>query len=97
MHLKTLLDKTSPKTQNEKITVCLYYLRRILGIENVTAHHIYTCMDDARIRVPNDLPQTIRNIAKEKGWIDAKNSAALEITTKGVNLVKHDLSHRDAD
>ncbi len=90
-HLKALLDEKRPKTQNEKITLCLYYLRRVLEIDNVTANHIYTCMDDAKIRVPNDLPQTIRNIAAQKGWVDCANSSALEITTKGVNLVQHDL------
>ncbi len=93
-HLKALMDEKQPKGQNEKIALCVYYLRQVLEVENVGPYQVFTCMDDVGIRVPNDLPKTIRNIAKANGWIDAANINALEIATKGINLVKHDLPHK---
>jgi hypothetical protein len=90
-HLKALLDEKKPKGQNEKIALCVYWLRRVLEIDGVTPNHVYTCMDDVKIRIPNDLPQTLRNISNRNGWIDTTNSNAIEITTKGANLIQHDL------
>jgi len=93
---KVFAEEKGPANQTEKITVCLYYLCRILKLDGVTAKHVYTCLKDINAKTPNDLPQTIRTIAKRKGYIDASNGDDLKITNPGVNFVDHSLPHGGA-
>lgn len=87
-------EKKSDK-QNEFITVCVYYLQKILSIEAITYNHVYTCLDELKKRKPNDLPQTMRNIASNNAYIDVSNPQQITLTVKGINLVEHDLSSTD--
>lgn len=90
-HLKSFVAEKNPQSQPEQIAVCVYYLRKILEVDGVTANHVYTCFKDAGFRTPNDLPQIIRNTAAAKGTVDSKGSKGIQITTRGENLVEHDL------
>jgi len=66
-------------------------LKRILNESSVGFSHVFTCFKDVGERVPDDLPQTCRNAASQKGWIDTATQDDLNITTRGENLVDHDL------
>lgn len=81
----------APKTQADQIAVHVYYLRKILELEEVTSHHVYTCFKEVSVKVPNDLPQIIRNTANKKGTVDTSDANCIRITTIGENLVEHDL------
>lgn len=84
-------------TQYEQIVLAVYYMRRILDIDSIDAHHIYTCFKEMGVRVPRDLPQIIRNCASTKGWVDATRKEGIEITTIGENAVEIDLALAGAD
>lgn len=93
--LKEFVAAKKPQKQIEHIAVYVYYLRRILDEANVGFSHLFTCFKEVGERVPEDLPQTCRNVASQKGWIDTSNQDELKITTRGENFVEHELATVD--
>lgn len=87
---RDFVEEKNPTSQMEQVTVSVYYLKKILDLENVTADYVYTCLDHADLRIPNDLPQIIRNTASRKGWVETGEDDIL-LTTMGKNHVEHDL------
>lgn len=92
-----------PKTQFDQIVVALYYLQKTLELQNITPEHIYTCYQDInasppadlpKIKIPNDLPQVIRNCANRKRWVSG-DSSSLMLTQPGETAVVHNLPPRD--
>jgi hypothetical protein len=92
-HFAEFVAQKQPQKQQDQICVYLYYLRKILEIEGVTANHIFTCFKAANVRPPELLPQRICTVASRKGWFDTSNLKAIEITTSGVNHVDHALGN----
>ena len=80
-----------PTTQDQAITVAVYYLKRFLELDKATPEHIFTCFKDVGRRTPKDLPQAIRDTAKRKGWVDTSERGNIKITNHGENTVEHDL------
>lgn len=80
-----------PSSQGEIITAVVYYLKRILELDKVVADHVFTCFKDVQRRTPKDLPSSIRDVAKRKGWVDTSERGNIKITNHGENLVEHDL------
>jgi hypothetical protein len=89
--LKDFVAKKKPKTQEEHIAVYIYYLKNVIGEPNVGFSHIFTCFKETGERMPGDLPQTCRNAASKKGWLDTSDANDLKRTTRGDNLVEKDL------
>lgn len=89
--LKDFVAKKKPKTQEEHVAVYIYYLKNVLDEANIGFAHIYTCFKETGERMPGDLPQTCRNAASKKGWIDTADANDLKRTTRGDNLVEKDL------
>jgi hypothetical protein len=89
--LKDFVAQKKPKTQEEHVAVYIYYLKNVLEEANVGFSHIYTCFKETGERMPGDLPQTCRNAASKKGWIDTADANDLKRTTRGDNLVAKDL------
>lgn len=80
-----------PDSYYEKCTVSVYYLKQELGISTVTANHVYTCFKHMKWRIPADLFNTLAYTASHYGWLDTSNFQAIKVTTKGENLLDHDL------
>lgn len=81
----------NPTTQEQAITVVVYYLKQVLELDKVTPDHVFTCFKDVGRKTPKYLPQTIRDTAKRKGWVDTSERGTVKITNHGENLVEHDL------
>lgn len=89
--LRDFFNEKRPREQQEKIVVVLYYLHRVLEMDGVTIHHVFSGLKDVGQRVPNDIAQTLRNIASRKGWVDSSDTSNLKTTVSGDNFVEHDL------
>lgn len=57
----------------------------------MTPDHVFTCFKDVGHRTPKNMPQTIRDTASRKGWLDTSERGNIKITNHGENLVEHDL------
>jgi len=95
--LKDFVAKKKPKSQEEHVAVYIYYLKNVLQEPNVGYSHIYTCFKETGERMPGDLPQTCRNAASKKGWLDTADANDLKRTTRGDNLVDKDLPRAGAN
>lgn len=84
-------SQKNPITQEQAITVVVYYLKRFLDLDKVTPDHVFTCFKDVGRRTPKYLPQAIRDTAKRKGWVDTSERGNIKVTNHGENLVEHDL------
>lgn len=91
--LREFYSQKSPKSQQERITVVLYYLHRVLETTKITCNHLFTALKEAEMRVPQFLQQTLHNISNRKGWVDSSNTDDLKTTVSGDNFVEHDLPH----
>lgn len=80
-----------PSTQEQAVTVAVYYLKRVLELDKVTPEHVFTCFKDVERKTPKHMPQTIRDTAKRRGWVDTSERGNVKITNHGENLVEHDL------
>ncbi|MBE9169932.1 hypothetical protein IQ238_21220 [Pleurocapsales cyanobacterium LEGE 06147] len=80
-----------PTTQEQAITVAVYYLKRVLELDKVTPEHVFTCFKNVERKTPKNMPQTIRDTAKRRGWVDTSERCNIKITNHGENLVEHDL------
>ncbi|MGL5080803.1 MAG: hypothetical protein ACRC8A_04900 [Microcoleaceae cyanobacterium] len=80
-----------PSTQEQAVTVAVYYLKRVLELDKVTPEHVFTCFKDVERKTPKHMPQTIRDTAKRRGWVDTSERGSIRITNHGENLVEHDL------
>ncbi len=94
--LRQFYADKKPSDQQQMLTVIVYYLYRILGIDKITINYIYTGLREladsgVSVRTPNDISQILRNIAKRKGWIDTSDANSLKTTIRGDNFVEQDL------
>ncbi|WOB45509.1 hypothetical protein HNI00_22010 [Thermoleptolyngbya oregonensis NK1-22] len=80
-----------PNTQEQAVTVAVYYLRRVLELDKITPEHVFTCFKDVGRKTPKNMPQTVRDTAKNKGWVDTSERGNIKITNHGENMVDHDL------
>lgn len=94
--LREFVKAKAPQDQQSHVAVFVYYLKHMLALEKVGTNHVYTCFKHVEERVPEDLPQTLRNIASKKGWIDSGDKDDLRITVTGENFVEHDLPSKGA-
>jgi hypothetical protein len=85
--LNDFYSKFQLKSDFERILIFVYYLEEVLKITSITPSHIYTCYDNLELRIPENLPQTIRNAKSRKGWID-KSDSGITMTFKGRNYIK---------
>lgn len=91
--IREFYSQKGPKSQQERITVVLFYLHRILETPKITCNHLFTALKEVEMRVPQFLQQTLHNISNRKGWVDSSNTDDLKTTVSGDNFVEHDLPH----
>lgn len=89
-------EKNPSERGGETSTVMVYYLQKILGLENITLDHVYTCYKHAEKRVPISVRSDLKNIRDRKGWIDCNDMTKIRVTTAGENLVEHELPKKAA-
>ena len=90
--LRKFYKEKSPASNQEKVTVFVYYLAKFLGIQNILPGHIITCYNEVGERKPLQIVQLFRDIKHRKGWLDVGDEQnSVRISISGENLVEHDL------
>lgn len=91
--INDFMGKKNPTSLIKKVTACVYYLKTILEINDITYDHVYTCFKHLGWRTPPNLPNTMQQ-AGTMGWLDTKNNKDIKITVHGDNLIVHDLPNK---
>jgi hypothetical protein len=94
--LKDFYAQYKPTSQFEKNLIFVYYLANEKQEKSITLDHIYTCYKMLGERVPTALPQSLRDTAGQKGWIDTSNISDIKVTTIGDNFINHDIKKSNA-
>ncbi|WP_193051452.1 hypothetical protein [Pseudoalteromonas undina] len=92
--LMDFIAEKQPKLDNaqELITVFIYYLVKLGGLNEVLPGHIISCYNEIKERKPSNTPQIMANIKNRKAYIDsAEEKGSYTISITGENLVEHDL------
>lgn len=87
---KEFRNEKKPISHYEKITFCVYYLTKILGIDKISLNHIYTCYKAGLGKGPNDYKNMLHQTGS-KGWLDTKDGENILITPIGEDIIEHDL------
>ncbi len=73
------------------VTISIYYLEKIMNLQNITIDHVYTCYKNINKRPPNNLVQCFKDASgKRFGYIDFSDRANIKIPHIGVTLVEND-------
>lgn len=89
--LKDFYKEKKPVPAQECNAVFIYYLKKMLKIENVGIDHVYTCYKAVGAKVPGRLYQSLLDTRKRQGWIITDNMDDLRIGTLGENFVEKGL------
>jgi hypothetical protein len=79
-----------PTNLKQKCTLAVHYISRVLELEPVTVSHVYTFFKELSWPAPSDLTNTLQQAGSE-GWLDTANAEDLKVTTRGENLIDHQL------
>lgn len=88
--LKDFYAKYLVKSNFDRNIIILYYLKNVVGEENVGINHIYTCYKSLSQRVPN-IYQSLLDTKNRKGWIDTSDTEDLKVTVAGENYIEHEI------
>jgi hypothetical protein len=88
--LKMFYGEFLAKSFFEKNLLFVYYMERIIKINDISANHIYTCYKHVGQKIPGNLYQSLVDTKNHKGWIETKDINDLKITIAGENYVEHD-------
>ncbi len=73
------------------ITISVYYLARIMNMENITIDHVFTCYKNIGKRPPNNLVQSFWTASgKQFGYIDFSDRENIKIPHIGETHVEND-------
>lgn len=91
-NLRDFYKSKNPSTNQEKITLFVYYINKNLEITNVLPGHIVSCYKEVGDRLPLNIPQMFKDITHLKSWIEPSGEAgSVKTTISGDNLIEHDL------
>lgn len=82
-----------PRTAQEFNAVAVYYLKRVLELENATLDHAYTCYKEVSRPAPKAFKQSFIDTKNRGGWIEFDSEGYLLIPHRGVVFVENDLPH----
>jgi hypothetical protein len=85
----------APTNHKQKCTVAIYYISNTLEIGKVGVAHVYTFFKEVNWPVPSDLLNTLHQTGSE-GWLDTSDAEDIKVTTRGENLIEHQLSAQKA-
>lgn len=88
---REFVAEKTPKTNNDKNAVSVYYLARILEEPAVTVDHVFTCYRDRSWRPAPNFANSLQLTASRKAWIDTKSMQDIKLTPRGEIYVEHDL------
>ncbi|RDI14583.1 zinc ribbon domain-containing protein [Flavobacterium sp. AG291] len=86
--LKDYSAKFTMNSDSEKTLVFMSYLQNILKIQPITYDHLYTCYDELKNKIPENMKSCVSN-AQVKGWVKYDKVLGWIVSTKGINKLRN--------
>lgn len=93
--LKEFHSQYKASTNFKNNLIFAYYLLNIREMQNVGSSHIFTCYRHLSIKVPQDLVSSLRDTAKDKGWLDTSSLNDIKVPIAGINYIEHEMQKSD--
>lgn len=90
--LKEFFARYDHKTNFERNLIFTYYLKQVINIDKVTLDHIFTCYRKVEQKIPKALEQSMRDTAKDRGWVDIDDLENIGVPVAGINHLEHDMA-----
>lgn len=88
---KEFYEEKKPKLAKQFNAVAVYYLKKIVGIQQAGLDHVYTCYSEVKVKPPKAFKQSFTDTKNKEGWIEFDKDGYLEIPHRGSVYVEHDL------
>jgi hypothetical protein len=89
--LKNFFAEKAPGSDMDHVLVLCHFLQHTLQYTKFGPGHILSGFKHVGKPVPKDLKGTIRNMKKDKAWLNFTDIESLRLTTEGDNRVEHEL------
>ena len=90
--MREFVASKNAESDVDVVVASVYYMRRMMQLPKVNASHVLSAFRELNKPVPVDLKQTIRNIKKNKIYLDFEDIFEdIRITSQGDNHVEHDM------
>jgi hypothetical protein len=93
---KDFCDEKKPGSAMEFNAAAVYYLQKLLGLNEVTLDHVYTCYAEVSRKPPGAFRQSFIDTKNKEGWLEFDDSGNLSIPHRGTVFVEHDLPREKA-
>lgn len=90
--LKEFYGRYDHKSNFERNLIFTYYLKQVISIDKVNLDHIFTCYRNVGQKIPKALEQSMRDTAKDRGWVDIDDLENIDVPVGGINHLEHDLT-----
>lgn len=88
---KDFISEKAPASANEFNAAAVYYLQKLVGLQQVTLDQVYTCYKEASRRPPEAFRQSFIDTKNKKGWVEFDDAGNLRVPHRGAVFVEHDL------
>ncbi|MBN2000933.1 hypothetical protein JW935_25535 [candidate division KSB1 bacterium] len=92
---KDFYAEKKPSSAKPFNAVTVYYLKKMLGMDQVTLNHAYTCYAEVGKKPPTAFRQSFIDTKNKEGWIEFDEAGNLDIPHRGIVFVEHDLPKPD--
>jgi hypothetical protein len=89
--LRDFVAQKAPASNEQLYAVVIYYLTKVLEVEQVGLNHLYSALKDLEQRVSPRLSTVLSNAASRHGWFDTRDRSNITMKVHGENFVEHDL------
>jgi len=85
------VEEKKPESSIEFNVVSVFYLKKILGLKQITSDHIYTCYKKTGRILPERFQKNLWHTQSDKYRYITLEDNDITLTTRGENLVEHEL------
>jgi len=95
--LKDFFGEKNPGSDMDQVLVLCHFLQHTLKYPKFGPGHILSGFRHIGKPVPKDLKGTIRNMRREKVWLNFTDIEHIRLSTEGDNRVEHDLGNNNGE
>jgi hypothetical protein len=90
--LKDFYGERYPTIGFEQNAIFVYFLEKILKVQNISVDHVFTCYKYLDQKPPSALRQSLIDTNNKKKWLNTSSMTDIKITAKGENVVLYELT-----
>ena len=95
--LPDFASEKKPSSMQDQSMVIVYWLKDVLGLENVGLSQIHTCYKKMGWKDPKNPGNQLQVISTKKKWLDTSDMENIQLTHTGSQHIEHALPSSSSD